>query len=377
MDWSIRFQFFTLLLICLGAVNAVAQSPPTVDVIVEGLQATEKLFFENESVLIRYERTRSELINPPGPGSLAPAEWTLAFKGGKWFVKTRFTQPFETPDLKVPAEPQINLIKGPFILEWSQSNQSAVLANTELGRNSYLFWYYTRKMSLNAPKYIARSIGVEDKLHQMRKEVPDDVDLPFLPDFLLANRSKYRVLPQSENFQGSYCWVVEWPGMDRFLVDPTRGFAIPHRVFAWGPSQPKRLELTNSDYRQVKPGLWVPYAQVEVRYYNPRVENPTFANKAKHRSEYTLREIEFNTVPDALFDVVLPVGTRVFDVPREFRYAVDDQSADPFAVPIVQGLEQLNRPKRFWIFVNIVAVAILVLVVACRAWTVRRSCNSV
>jgi hypothetical protein len=48
----------------------------------------------------------------------------------------------------------------------------------------------------------------------------DDLDLPFLPDFLRENMARYEVLPVPEEVDGTACWVAHWPGMDRFWTDP-------------------------------------------------------------------------------------------------------------------------------------------------------------
>jgi hypothetical protein len=346
--------------------NVLADDAPSLEEITTGLQTAEKLLFENASILIRYKRSGSKTINPPGPGSLVLAEWVLAMRDGKCRVDTTFKEDVVTPRYTIPAKTRVNLIRDKFNLEWSPADGSAVLSATEAGRNIYSFWYYTRNLSMNAPRYIARSIGAEGKLDEADPMLADEVGLPFLPDFLVANQSSYRVLPEPEVLLGQKCWRVEWPGVDSFLVDPARGYAIPHRAFAWSPGKPTRLEFTNSDYRMVKPGLWLPYFQVELRFYNPRTEDPKMAGKVKHRSEYELLEIAFDTVPDALFDVQLPVGTQVFDAPRNFAYAVDDESADPFSLPIAQGLKQLERPKVLWLWTNVCIVAGLCALLICR-----------
>src|SRR5207247_289301 len=114
------------------------QEPPTLDEIIEGLDRTEKLFFENKSLLIRYERTAAEdLLESAASGGFLLAEWTLAYREDKWFVERRFSQPFRRKDLEVPGKPTTQVVRERVILEWRQSNGSAVVDHFDLGRNIY------------------------------------------------------------------------------------------------------------------------------------------------------------------------------------------------------------------------------------------------
>jgi hypothetical protein len=263
----------------------------------------------------------------------------------------------------IPAAPTTEVVKERFLLEWDQANSSAILNQFEDGRNIYSGLYYTRNLSLDAPKYIAKANGADVAAMRAIPQIADWVALPYLPEFLQANRRQYKVLPRPEKIDGSLCWVVEWPGMDRFWVDPQRGWVIPRRQYCWGPGKPMRFEFRHRDYREVKPGLWLPYGQSEYHYASVVAEKEALWGQVTARCEYTVQSLAFDNVADSFFDVKLPPGTRVLDIARQFRYATSEkQGTDPFAAAI----EQATRAKRGilvpWALggVTLVLVALLV-----------------
>jgi hypothetical protein len=333
--------------------SAWAQEPPTLEQIIEGIERMEKMFFESESVLIRYERTKADTLIPSSYlGGFLLAEWSQAYRGGKWFSERRYTRPMKTKDLLVPAKPETQVIKDKFLLEWKQGFQSAAIDKFDKGRNIYAGLYYTRNLSLDAPKYIAKSNGVDITAIRRIESYKDYVALPFLPEFLRENKARYKVLPTPENVDGELCWVVAWPEMDRFWVDPQRGFAIPRRIYCWAPGKPRRVEYHHSDYREVKPGLWLPFTQVEDVYTSPIADkDQSLWGKVASRCEYRLHSIEFDHVPDSLFEVKLPPGTRVIDTVRGFNYTVSDDS-DPFSGPIEEAKKLQRRSLLYWLLLG-------------------------
>ncbi len=369
----------SVITICAAAAGTGrAAQQPTLDQIVEGLERVEKLFFENSSLLLRYERTSTKDVTPTAfSGGFLLCEWTLAFKGDKWFADRRFTQPSRTKELWIPAEPKTQIIKDRTSLEWTKYGDLAVIEQFDMGGNIYSGLFYTRNMSLDAPRHIVKSNGGD--LAAIRKRCADDADLPFLPQFLQENKSKYRVLAAPEDIEGALCWVAEWPGMDKIWVDPQRGFAITRREFAWGPGKPLKYAHRNHDFREVKPGLWLPFRQGEDRYASVVAEKESLWGKVAATNEYTLLAAEFDNVPDSQFEVKLPPGTRVIDMVRDFRYAVSGTGdTDPFTAEIEearrerQGLEPTGSRKR-WI---IAAANLVLLAVVGLGWFYRKRIRS-
>lgn len=355
----------------LYCLTTMASEPPTLQMIIDGTKKTERLLFESESMLIRYERAESTTVTRiPNGGDLMLREWCTAYRNGKWFSEIRFTQPYESKDSVVHGEPHTTVLKDGFVLEWTQHNKSAVLDALDLGANTYRDMVYMRHLSLNYPKYIARSLGLEGRMDEIRQRFGRDVDFPLLPEFLEENESHYRVLLKPELVDGVECWVVEWPGMDRLWVDPKRGFAVRRRTYAWGLNGPLRLDIVNKDYQEVKEGLWLPFTQIETRYFNPKYRQPGLAGKVRFKAVYKVKSIEFDQLTDAFFDITLPPGTWVLDVPREFRYVVTDESSDPFELPIAQGGAEVKRGiMHFWfIAINVIGIMALLTVFVYRRW---------
>jgi hypothetical protein len=342
------------LLLVTGALCIVALSwrtpmsadeRPTLEQIIAGLEQYEKLLFENTSLQLRYARSETEDVTPSAySGGYFRAEWSLAYRGDKWFAERRFLDPVKTENLWIPAEPETQIIKQGVLLEWKQSSHSAVVDRFDLGRNFYAGLFYTRNLSLDAPARIAKSNGAD--LATVRKRYSDDADLPFLPIFLRDNSAQYRVLPDREEVDGQNCWVVEWPGMDKFWVLPERGFAVPRRIYHFGPGKPIRYEFLHKDYREVKPGLWLPFTQIEDKYASITSESKDIWGRVAARNRYELLSAEFDSVPDSRFEVSLPPGTKVIDTIRKFKYAVEGKlDTDPFTAEIEKA-KQIFPPTQ-------------------------------
>lgn len=364
--------WLTLAAMLATADQCAAQLAPTIDTIVERLSDIERTFFQSESLRLLYERTASRDLEASAvSGQLSPAEWQFAYRGDKWFLERRFTKPMKTPSLVIPGQPTTIVIKDGVLLEWMQDAQSATVAPFRLGINSYQGLNYTRALSLDAPKYIARSGGAD--LAQVRKKYPDHAGLPFLPEFLIANKDHYRVSTNQEMVEGVKCWIVQWPGMDRIALDPERGFALVSRSYHWGPGKPARSRFVNSGFREVQPGLWLPFAVTETTFASIHAEQQTLWGKATALSEYKVKSIEFNQVPDSLFDVRLSPNTRVIDTVRKLQYSTPanpdaDALSDALAEAILQSRSRGALVK--WI---VIGAGIALVICAALYWRWRRT----
>lgn len=351
-----------------------AAAQPTLDDIAAGLQAIENGFFQAQSMRLRFERPAVEVLLPKSLASgELPCEWTVAYGDKRWFLEQRFTEPSKSKELWIPAEPQKWVIDDAFLLDWTESAKFAAITDFEGSRAVHSALQYTSNLSLDAPKYIAEASRHPDALDKMRRRFNSFVDLPFLPEFLRENRSKYRVRPQPESADGASCWIVEWPGMDAFAVDPDRGFAVVRRTYHFGPGEPPRVTIHNSDYRQVRPGLWLPYRQVVERYGDVRGDPRALWGKVVARETYLVRELEFDSIGDDQFAVQLPPGTKVIDEVRGLTYKVGDANqADPFDFPVIESGRGPNRPGiHWWLWLNVGLVSLAVLAVLWKWWTSR------
>jgi prepilin-type processing-associated H-X9-DG protein/prepilin-type N-terminal cleavage/methylation domain-containing protein len=169
--------------------------------------------------------------------------------------------------------------------------------------------------------------------------------MPLLPDFLATNASKYNVQREPESIDGTAYWIIEWPGMDKIWVDAAHGYAVRRRIFHWTPGGPLARQIDNSDFREIKPGLWFCFVQVVESYADPDFESKSLWGKANNRATYTVSDIDLSHAPDGLTAVRLPVGTMVKDEVRKIEYTVTDDEGDPFKRPLGQAAEVASRTR--------------------------------
>jgi hypothetical protein len=337
-----------------------AQQPPTLDEVVEGMGRMEKLLFESKSLLIRYSRTQSQkVVKSAAAGALLPAEWSLAYRGKKWFIQRRFTEPMTSAKLLVPAEPKTEAIADRFYINWDQHDREATLDMIDVNRGGDIYGglYYTRNLSLDAAKFIAKAESLD--LSALRKRYPDEAGLPFLPDYLSENKSNYHVQEIPDTVDGLLCWIVEWPGVDKFWVDPSHGYAVPRRIYSWAPGKPTRYEFHLRDYQEMKPGLWLPSLQKEIRYASITSDKTALWGHVTSWAEYKLLAAEFDNVPDTLFDIKLPPGTTVHDDYRKFTYKVPGNREEPFATAIAAAQAGNDGHSQVWLWLALVAAIAL------------------
>ena len=364
----------SLACLFLNQRNSCAAEPPTIESIIEGIAETEALMFDSESFTLRFRLVASKTVTKAkSAGNHLLSEWTIANLDDKWYAKRFFLGSDEADDTGESGRPLVQVVRGDMELEWRQAHGSAALNRVEgASINIYQGLSYFRGLSLDSPKYIIRSLGVEAQLPEIKKRKRKYVDHPFLPQHIINNKESYRVLPTPETIDGSSCWVVEWKGMDRFWVDPDRGFAVVNREHAWAPGTPLRYKTSNSDYREVKPGLWLPHLQIVDAYFDPDRFEKKLAGKIRFRDTYELLGVEFDSLNEEFFDVSLPAGTRVYDATRDFTYTVSNESSDPFSLPLEKGTELLavhRKPQGWLIVANVLVIGTLLVLIVKKHWS--------
>ncbi|MDR1383403.1 MAG: hypothetical protein LBJ67_06105 [Planctomycetaceae bacterium] len=361
---------FYCLLLSLGAVCnfaiAAEKNTPTLDEIIAGIKKSESLLFDSSSFSIVCERVRCEDVTPSRyGGGYINVEFALAKKSNEWYSSKRFTQIGKTDEfgrniivaqdgseIWCSLKPIITMIKNKALLEWEVENETIYVDKINTGRNVHQNLDYFHHIGWNASKFIMKSNGIELNQIESEKYLADFLNHPFLPDYLEKNKDKYRVLSNQENIDGFPCWVIEYPEMDKCWIDIKHGFALRKRIYHYDIGKPRKRELNSFDFREVKPGLWLPFKQTVMGYASVYGEDASIWNKVVSKSYYETREIDF-TSKDDLFDPVPPVGTTVNDMIRETQYRVSNPNSDPFAGPIAQGIK-VNR------YVMIRAILIIV-----------------
>jgi hypothetical protein len=143
--------------------------------------------------------------------------------------------------------------------------------------------------------------------------------------------------------------VVEWAGMDRVCVDPANGYAVRQRIIHWAPGKPIRCEIMNGDFREVKPGLKMPFLQRVIEFTNIHFAKESTWGKISETLNYQVDEFKFDAVSDEVFNIRVPAGTKVSDSIHEILYTVPDDNSDPLSQALSTGRLHLPRDTfRLW-----------------------------
>jgi hypothetical protein len=352
-----------LPMVLFSAVLGMAEdvSVPTVNDIIDGIKASESRFFQLDSFLVNCERKRSEDITPSRfSGGYSNVVFIVAKSENRWFTSKAFTEAGQEDSegrnmvtvkgggqIWTPLEPQVLLLKDHLSLEWKQFTEYAFVDHFEEGhtKNVHSRFDYFRHVGWNVSRHLIES---ENKDYNTVRQTlfEDDIDHPFLPEFLEKNKNKYTVHPNQEDVDGFPCWVVEYPCMDKFWIDIGHGYAARKRIYHWAPGTPRKFSILNQEWKEDVPGLWLPHKQIVDKYASIVAEDSKIWDEVTARMYYEVNEILINNVPDEVFEITLPVGTQVTDNARKTQYTIYDPDHDPFAGPIQQGLKA-NRYVKY------------------------------
>jgi hypothetical protein len=137
-------------------------------------------------------------------------------------------------------------------------------------------------------------------------------EAPFFLHQALA-RPGYRVRPLQERVDGTWCVVLERPGVDTCWFDPAHGFALRRREFHPTAANPVFLRYELGDYRREDAGVWLPRT---LRRQVCRTDGPgDTAHPAVIGDEAgTVLRWQVNDVPADLFTFRPPAGTLLDDL---------------------------------------------------------------
>jgi hypothetical protein len=154
--------------------------------------------------------------------------------------------------------------------------------------------------------------------------------------------------------------------MDRIWIDLQDKCALRRREYHLAPDKPLDSEILNGDFREVKPGIWLPFTQRVTTYGSVIYDRESMWGQVKNRTAYRTVKCECDNVQDSLFSVRLPVGTGVVDLLHgSLRYKVSREGADPIEEPISAGKEYLAErtgPSRAWVMVVGSLVIVLIAI---------------
>jgi hypothetical protein len=128
---------------------------------------------------------------------------------------------------------------------------------------------------------------------------------------------------------------VHWEHTARLYFDPAMNYAcvMVDTSGTYGGAPHSRLRCVMSDFREVKPGLLVPFALVEEWKKSEWKGDPA----AQWTKTYKVESLEFREgFDEGVFDVEFPAGTQVFDTFVKSRYTVGAADLGPAARALLE-----------------------------------------
>lgn len=351
--------------------SAVAGTPTFAQVassreILTGLEsANDRFFKEAGTYRLIYARVEAtDLVESRASGNMLLAEWTLAHQQGRdWLSRLKFETPRTTETLVIPKEPVVHLVRSGQALDWTPHTGRCAVNPSSGILNVFEGCRLLRDVGLNPYRYMAAAIQADYQQMRARAEETgsySDLGFPLLPDTLAEHVDDYVVHETELNVHK--CILLERKGLDRIWVDPGRGHLVLRRELNWRVDGPARLTVSNTDVRQVAPGIWFPFEQTVEQFAIIDAEEESLWGNLVNRARYQVRQFELNGNVDDLIDVRLPTGTLVDDFVRDLHYTVRPAIDNPFDQSIAAAVADLERvkPRTYWPMI-IANVAVLVI----------------
>jgi hypothetical protein len=187
------------------------------------------------------------------------------------------------------------------------------------------------------------------------------------------------VQAEREVVEGTPCVVVNWPGREKFWLDPAHSYAVVRRELYDPGSGLLVTRRENSEFAEVRPGIRLPYAfRFEICAAAAAPE--PYRGKPMMRYNYRVTKLSVNDVPDSQFELPIEPGTTVVDVThsspkgtseaqRAISYVMpaDKNQLDETLRRAIEARDEPNRSaaKTWWV---VAAVNVVLVVVAGAVW---------
>ncbi|MDR2170147.1 MAG: outer membrane lipoprotein-sorting protein [Planctomycetaceae bacterium] len=339
----------------LNGVQCAEDKILTVADILDGIKKSKSLFFNSDNFLVKVEITKCEEITPNRySGGYFNTEFIVAKKGSMWFTSKKFThigqknkdgkniikQPDGKGGVWVPLESEINIVKNHLVFEWDKNDTAASVRQFTNGGNMHQCNVFFRQLGWDLSRVLIESEGKDyDSIRDKENWLLDYLDHPFLPEFLENNLSKYSIISKKEDVDGFSCWVIEYSGMDKIWIDSDHGYVVRKRTYHWGAGSARKFTIHNKDFREIKPGIWLPYRQIVDKYASIISEDKKIWDKVAARIYYETKEVILDNVPEEVFNIELNEGLRIIDNVRDTIYTITKPNSDPFAGHEKQEIE--------------------------------------
>ncbi len=317
------------------------------DQIIAGLNSTENQLFHNtDGFLVKFSRLPCvDVLKSEYSGGDIPVNWEVARKGKKYYVKRTFVPigKKKVGDIAISTEPLVKVLQDGCLLSWDlRTNRCSIEKFTEgYEINMAYEWSYFELLGVHVIKYAVNdNKGDYESLRKKEKiQGYEFLNVLDLPDSLVRHRDHYIVKNELINIEGHDCYVLEWEQRDILFVDPDMNFSVRKRIVYNQDNGQIEYVATNKDFKEVCPGLWLPYKQMVDVYANTSVEPRSNWGKIASQRFFEIKEVKVGDIEDSLFEISPPVGTRVVDGIRSIHYTISDPGSDPFAGPIGQAIK--------------------------------------
>jgi hypothetical protein len=328
-----------------------SQKMPLAEV-VDKLTKRENLFFDSQSLHIKCswgetdhlflsEADNKRLLQMMRRSEVDPSafpqqkifrtpgyRYELGKKGAKLFQKV--TNPL---DLKYGALGLTAAFDGSIGVEL-QERYHAIIGK-EPPAYAWQNWDYAFLLHLNIYKYVT---GLDPKTR-----IPAGIRALNLPEDIVESRKEYS-LTGDDSTMGAGCLLLDKSDVARFWLDPKLGCAI-RRVDMHIPGKKRvpgslKTSVTMADFREVRPGLWLPWAITEELYYSSERGPIEQVGKPAVRRTLSVESIEFDTLTDEFFQISIPADVRVHDNIRNIEYLNQKEG-----VPFSQAIEFANQHR--------------------------------
>ncbi|MDO5552905.1 MAG: hypothetical protein Q4G68_04010 [Planctomycetia bacterium] len=317
------------------------QSP--VDLFFTQLERCEKELFEDTAFYVDYTRLSGR--NIPEHSDMPQVRVIAGSFQGAWLLETALVTENEAGH----HDRQQYFAKDNKIWEWRESSNSAVVAPFGDGRNMYGEWRLFENYGIAPYRALARDNGLPwPKLQELARNAPvlAPVTNEQLIGNMLANQGAYTTGPATEEVDGAACRVIRREGYDSIWVDPACGYAIRKRIIFQDQGKHKKTVVLNKDFREVRPGLYLPMEQEVTHYMTPELgKGPDQTGEPLYHFIYRVNEYQFGTLTESarkFFNMSPLAGTRVLDLKSNEAYTVGRDGGDPFSGPTALGMKRVR-----------------------------------
>lgn len=144
------------------------------------------------------------------------------------------------------------------------------------------------------------------------KKYPAALQPVFPPEDIELHKNEDRVQPRRDVIDGASCVVLERPGATKFWLDPARGYAVIRADIFWPATKDRaalpRFTRQHSEFKELKPQLWLPMKIVEDLYTDPGFDSKPDHGKHVASWTMTISAASFAPLDDDFFRAKISLG---------------------------------------------------------------------